>query len=165
VTEGARSTIAGDDGLAPIEKTIRNSGVLGIDIAKLQEAGERDDDHRRVSHASTWNGASQGWNRRECDARKRKKKLDDDFTPRLDMTLVGLEGVARRDITRKCNTRFQAAAHMKVKSPSALETVLFFRSRIPGVCMKTAQLARENASDLHGQRRNGAEASTCYVRV
>jgi len=38
-----RSTIAGADGLAPIERTVRKPAAFGIDIAKLQEAGERDD--------------------------------------------------------------------------------------------------------------------------
>ena len=87
----------GDSGLTPVERILRDPTVLGLDLAKLGEAGERDDaiaefsrfyEDRREEEIRAAGG----------DARKRQK-LQDDFTPRLDMVLVGLEGKVRRDLT------------------------------------------------------------------
>lgn len=43
------------------------------------------------------------------DARKRKK-LEDDFTPRLELTVVGLEGTVHREVTTEAQYRFDDAA-------------------------------------------------------
>jgi hypothetical protein len=89
-------TIIGDKGLGTIERIVRDPSALGVDIARLQETGERDEaiaefarfyDERREHEMEAAGG----------DARKRKK-LDDDFTPRFDMVLAGLEGEIRRDV-------------------------------------------------------------------
>ena len=83
--------------LRPVERILRDPSVLGLNLAKLGEAGERDDaiaefarfyEDRREEEMRAAGG----------DARK-KRKLQDDFTPRLDMVLVGLEGKVQRDLT------------------------------------------------------------------
>jgi hypothetical protein len=93
---GHCQTTTGDKGLGPIERIVHDPATLGVDIAKLQEAGERDEAvaefarfyEERREHEMEAAGS---------DARKRKK-LDDDFTPRFDMVLAGLEGAIRRDV-------------------------------------------------------------------
>jgi hypothetical protein len=96
----------GPDGLAPLPKSIRDPSLAGIDRHRLIAAGENDDaiaEFRRFYEE-----------RRELevqaagtDARKRKK-LEDDFTPRLEMTLVGLEGEVFRDVVMRATYGFES---------------------------------------------------------
>jgi hypothetical protein len=118
---------------------IRDPAIVGIHVAKLQEAGERDDAIaefqrfylERRDHEMEAAGE---------DPRKRKK-LDDDFTPRLEMTLVGLEGDVRREVT--VNVLYSFSSGGDYESTIAVrpgsETIL--QKPEPGLCMKTAQLA------------------------
>jgi len=89
-------TTTGDRALGPIERIVRDPESLGVDVAKLRETGERDEAiaefarfyEERREHEMEAAGS---------DSRKRKK-LDDDFTPSFDMVLAGLEGEIRRDV-------------------------------------------------------------------
>ena len=92
-----QQTSKGDAGLSPVERIVRDPATLGINTVKLSEAGARDEaitefcrfyEERREEEMEAAGS----------DARKRQK-LSDDFTPRLDMSLVGLEGEVRRDVT------------------------------------------------------------------
>jgi hypothetical protein len=92
-----QQTSKGEAGLSPVERIVRDPTTLGINTAKLSEAGERNEEiaefcryyeERREEEVEAAGN----------DARKRQK-LNDDFTPRLDMSLVGLEGDVRRDVT------------------------------------------------------------------
>jgi ERCC4-related helicase len=92
-----RQTTAGPGGLATVEKVVRDPAILGIDTAKLREAGKHDEaiaefarfyEERRRIEMDAAGG----------DARKRKK-LSDDFSPRIEMVLAGLEGEVSRDVT------------------------------------------------------------------
>jgi superfamily II DNA or RNA helicase len=97
-------TTIGDKGLGAIERIVRDPAALGVDVARLQETGERDEAiaefarfyEERREHEMEGAGS---------DARKRKK-LDDDFTPRFDMVLVGLEGEIRRDVAIRLRYSF-----------------------------------------------------------
>jgi hypothetical protein len=42
--------------------------------------------------------------------RGKRKKLEDDFTPRLELTVVGLEGTVHREVTTEAQYRFDDAA-------------------------------------------------------
>jgi superfamily II DNA or RNA helicase len=90
-------TSAGPGGLAPLEKTVRDTAAWGVDPKMLQVAAEHDDAIAEFSRFYL--------ERREHEVKsagedeRKRKKLDDDFTPRIDMTLVGLEGEVRRDVT------------------------------------------------------------------
>ena len=92
------------DGLAPIGKTIRNPAAVGLDPNRLIVAAENDDaiaefcrfyEERRELEVEAAAG----------DVRK-AKKLEDDFTPRLDISLVGLEGMVQRDVVMRVNYGF-----------------------------------------------------------
>ncbi len=88
--------------LAPLTKTIEDPVALGLDIAKLTDAVSFDE---AVSEFSRFylERREQEVRAAEGDERKRKK-LQDEFTPRLEMTLVGLEGKLHREM--KVRTRY-----------------------------------------------------------
>jgi hypothetical protein len=75
---------------------IQDVSKLGIDTDKLRAAGEQDIGIAEFSRFYLERGAVEV-KAAGADERKRKK-LEDDFTPRLDMTLVGLKGAVQRDI-------------------------------------------------------------------
>ena len=91
------------------------------------------------------------------DARKRKK-LDDDFTPRFDMVLAGLEGEVRRDVTVRVRYSYAGAddyeSEIIVRTSSgeilhAPETELCAMSglHVPKECLVYAKsLARRRSS-------------------
>ena len=102
--EHHRQTVTGHAGLGPLEKTVRDPASFGIEAAKLREGGEGDDAIAEFSRFYL-ERRDQELEAAGLDERKRKK-LDDDFTPRLDMTLVGLEGEVRRDVAARVRYRF-----------------------------------------------------------
>jgi superfamily II DNA or RNA helicase len=90
---------AGRSGLGPLSPTIENPSALGVNVDSLADAAKFDPAisefsrfylERRVQEM----GAAGG------DKRKRKK-LEDEFTPRLEMTLVALEGRLHRQLRAK----------------------------------------------------------------
>lgn len=90
-------TTEGDSGLKPVERILRNPIVIGVDAQKLGEAGEQDEAIAEFSRFYE-ERCEQEMQAAGSDARKRQK-LQDDFTPRLDMVLVGMEGTVHRDVT------------------------------------------------------------------
>ena len=97
-------TASGHDGLAPLENTIRDPKALGIDVTKLRQVGERDDGIAEFNRFYL-ERREQEMEAAGNDQRKRKK-LDDEFTPRLDMVLVGMEGEVRRDVSVRVSYSF-----------------------------------------------------------
>ncbi|KQK29137.1 hypothetical protein ARD30_19875 [Bosea thiooxidans] len=93
---------AGD--LSAPEHLIQDVKKLGIDIERLQAAGEQDAGIAEFSRFYLERGAVEV-KAAGADERKRKK-LEDDFTPRLDMTLVGLRGTVQRDIALRARYSF-----------------------------------------------------------
>jgi hypothetical protein len=84
--------------------TIENAQHLGIDTERLADAAGRDPGigefcrfyvERRVQELTAAGD----------DARKRKK-MEDDFTPRLELTVVALEGGIHREVTTEVQYKF-----------------------------------------------------------
>ncbi len=94
--EDHRHTTTGDKGLGPVERIVRDPVALGLDITILRETGERDEAIAEFARFYE-ERREQEMKAAGNDARKRKK-LDDDFTPRFDIVLAGLEGEVRRDV-------------------------------------------------------------------
>jgi superfamily II DNA or RNA helicase len=101
----------GPEGLAPIGKTVRAPAEVGLSTSRLISAAENDDAIAEFCRFYE--------ERRELeikaageDARKRKK-LEDDFTPRLDVSLVGLEGTVQRDVVMRANYTFTSGGTYK----------------------------------------------------
>src|SRR5439155_4086255 len=98
--------VAGSGGLAPLEKVIRDSTAVGINTEKLLVAGERNEAIAEFCRFYL-ERREQEMKSAGTDERKRKK-LDDDFTPRLDMTVVGLEGAVQRNVVVRARYTFPA---------------------------------------------------------
>ena len=91
-------------GLYKLTDVIENAKYLGIDTERLADVASRDPgiaEFRRFyieRRAQEMSAAGD-------DARKRKK-LEDDFTPRLELTVVALEGTVHREVTTEVQYRF-----------------------------------------------------------
>ena len=79
----------------PIPNAFDKPHSLGIDIDRLQREAQSDDGISEFSRFYLERREQE--TARASDARKRKK-LEDEFTPRLEMTLVGLDGRVHREI-------------------------------------------------------------------
>jgi len=94
------------NGLGPLPNILEDPTVFGIDLGKIAEVAELDEaiaEFRRFY-----------LERREQEMRaaggdeRKRRKLEDEFTPRLERTLVGLEGKLYRRLTVKAQYRFDA---------------------------------------------------------
>jgi len=92
-------------GLYKLSDTIENAQHLGLDTDRLVDAAGRDPGitefcrfyiERRVQEVAAAGD----------DARKRRK-LEDDFTPRLQLTVVALEGTIHREVTTEAQYKFE----------------------------------------------------------
>jgi superfamily II DNA or RNA helicase len=83
--------------LAPLPSTITDPTALGLNATKLVAAGEEDEAIAEFSRFYL-ERREQEMRATGSDSRKRKK-LEDDFRPRLEITLVGLEGSVSREIS------------------------------------------------------------------
>lgn len=91
--------------LGPLPRTIENPSTLGINIDRLVDAAKLDG---AISEFSRFYLERRGQEIQSAgnDERKRKK-LEDEFTPRLDMTLVALEGRLHRKLKVKTQYKFE----------------------------------------------------------
>lgn len=92
----SHNEVGGRTALTALPQLIEDARIVGVNIAELEQAAKLDPDvsefcrfylERRDEEIISAGG----------DARKRKK-LEDEFTPRLGMTLVGLEGEMYRRV-------------------------------------------------------------------
>jgi superfamily II DNA or RNA helicase len=94
-------------GLYKLTDVIENAHHLGIDTKRLSDAAERDpgiaEFCRFYKERRAQEMAAAG-----DDARKRKK-LEDEFTPRLELVVVALEGNVHREITTETQYRFEGS--------------------------------------------------------
>jgi superfamily II DNA or RNA helicase len=94
-------------GLYKLADIIENAQYLGIDTDRLADAAARDsaiaEFCRFYIERRAQEMAAAG-----DDARKRKK-LEDDFTPRLEFTVVALEGTIHREVTAEAQYRFDGS--------------------------------------------------------
>ena len=133
----------------------------GIDIAKLSEAGERDEaiaefcrfyEERREEEMEAAGS----------DARKRQK-LSEDFTPRLDMSLVGLEGEVRRDLTVRVRYGFASGGDYESEIVVGRDQAKFFARRKPISALLRPLRAERVPGRMRGFRREGAQAFACQI--
>lgn len=96
----------GHTGLSPIGLTIADPSTLGIDINIICYKAGLDEAVAEFSRFYL-ERREQEMKAAADDARKRQK-LQDEFTPRLGMTLVGLEGALHREVTVRAHYVFDA---------------------------------------------------------
>jgi superfamily II DNA or RNA helicase len=98
----------GRSAMAPLPKTIEDPAALGLDIQKLTDAASLDD---AISEFSRFYLERREQEMRAADGDERKrKKLQDEFTPRLEVTLVGLQGSLYREIKVLARYSFDSEA-------------------------------------------------------
>lgn len=141
---------AGRSGLDPVPHVVEDPSALGINGDRLADAAKRDGAisefcrfylERRVQEIQAAG----------ADERKRKK-LEDDFTPRLEMTLVGVGGRLHRDLRVKAqyklDAEFEYQNTLTIKPHTgelvdAPELGLCARSgkTVPKTCLKQCQIS------------------------
>ncbi|KAF0145972.1 MAG: helicase [Nitrospirae bacterium] len=93
-------------GFGPLSHTIENPSVFGINLDRLADAASLDEAIsefcRFYLERRTQEMQAAG------DDERKKKKLEDDFSPRLEMTLVALEGRLHRQAIVKAQYRIDA---------------------------------------------------------
>jgi hypothetical protein len=128
---------AGPYVLAPLAKTIENPATLGLDIEKLITVASQDE---AISEFSRFylERREQETQAAAGDERKRKR-LYDEFTPRLEMTLVGLQGNLYREIKVRARYTFDSEP-----SYESLLTIAPYRNEVTdgpklGLCSKSGR--------------------------
>lgn len=132
----------GTGALSALPKTVRDPLIVGIDPDQLIAAGEDDEaiaEFRRFyEERRSIEVEAAG-----SEARKRKK-LEDDFTPRLEMTLVGLDGEIRRDIVVKTLFHFDGSKQFEGELTVRTRTGEIIEAPRTGFCSKTGQIVPAN---------------------
>lgn len=86
----------GRSGLGPLSHTVEDPNNIGINLDKLVEAAKLD---TAISEFSRFYIERRGQEIEAAgDDERKKKKLEDDFTPRLELTLVALDGKLHRQL-------------------------------------------------------------------
>jgi superfamily II DNA or RNA helicase len=134
-----RRSSQGADGFAPLERTIRDPGTVGLDTTKLMEIDEGDEAITEFSRF--YRERREEEMARAGDDKRKRKKLDDDFTPRFDMTVVGLEGDVRRDVRVKLSYGFASGGDYESEINVRPASGTTLEKPDTGLCVKTAQIA------------------------
>ncbi len=133
--EDHRAAAGVDSGLTPLSDLVSDIAVVGIDTARLQEAAHRDPDIAEFSRFYL--------QRREQEVEaaggelRKRKKLEDDFTPRIEATLVALDGIVARRVTVMARYRLDGADY-----ESALTVMPRDGTILDGPAMAECELSR-----------------------
>lgn len=129
----------GRAGLEPLSPAIGNPVAFGLKIDRLAEAAKLDGPISEFSRFYMERRA-QEMSAAAGDERK-QRKLDDEFTPRLEMTLVALEGKLYRQL--KVRTQYTLDAEFDYDSTLTITPHSGRLSDSPefGVCAKTGKTA------------------------
>lgn len=127
------------DGLMPLATTIPDPKIVEIDATQLRIAAESDEEIQEFSRFYLERGAIE-MAAAGTDERKRKK-LEDDFTPRLEISLVGLEGIMKRDIQVALRYNFPCGGDYESEITVRPSTSEILDQPQTGVCDKTRQIA------------------------
>lgn len=136
--------------LDPLPHLIEDPAKIGINVAKLEDAARLDE---AISEFSRFY-----LERREQEIRaagedeRKRKKLEDDFTPRLEMTLVALDGTAYREVEVTARYTLDGENEYQnrlVVSPSAdvfvevpeMSTCTKSGKTVPLACLKKCQIS------------------------
>jgi superfamily II DNA or RNA helicase len=138
-------------GLGPLPHTIQSPGTLGISFGELESTAKQDGPISEFCRFYL-ERREQEMRAAGVDERKRKK-LEDDFTPRLEMTLVALEGKLHRQVKVKAHFQFdtESVYHNVLnitphtgQMGNAPELGLCSKSgkTVPKTCLKQCQISK-----------------------
>ncbi|MGC2639149.1 MAG: SNF2-related protein [Acidobacteriaceae bacterium] len=123
--------------LAPLPKTIEEPLLAGLDAEKLTQAAQDDE---AISEFCRFymERREQELKSAGSDERKRKK-LEDDFTPRLQVSLVGLDGEVHRDVNVRVRYSFGGHGTYESKLTVAPHDGQVVQTPEMRTCSKTGQ--------------------------
>jgi len=98
-------TTTGRAGLEAIPRTIERPEALGLKVEELKNAAGVDE---AVSEFSRFYLERREYETKHAGDERKRKKLQDEFTPRLEMMLVALEGQLHREIELKIRYKFES---------------------------------------------------------
>jgi superfamily II DNA or RNA helicase len=144
----------GTDGLRGVAEPLEEPGSIGLSLERIAEAAAEDpavSEFRRFY-----------LERREeeiklaGDDERRRKKLADEFTPQLSMTLVGCEGTLRRDVSVDATFHFEDGSEYMSSvrmRPSSGEVLSFPRMEpcilsgkvVPADCLEACSVSGQKA--------------------
>ena len=135
--------------LAPIASVLDDPRAIGLPVDHLTDAA--------ISDAAIAEFCRFYIERRELEVKaagsdeRKKKKLEEDFTPRLELNLVGLEGEVSRDVTIETKYRIDDAAYssrliLRPSSGEIIDEPQFGRCgksgrEVPLRCLKECQIS------------------------
>lgn len=146
------SATAAEQGLAPVSELLRDPAEAGIDASLLVHAAGADPDIAEFSRFYL--------QRREQeveaagDDARRRKKLEDDFNPRIEASLVALEGNVCRSVDARVRYRLDGADFESMVTVAPRDGVVVDAPNM-GNCALTGLTAPESALEtcaLSGQR-------------
>lgn len=105
---------AGSKGLMPMADLVQDPAAIGVNDAMVFDAAQRDPDIAEFTRFYL-ERRTQEMTAAGNDQRK-QKKLEDDFTPRTDVTLVALEGTAHRSVQAKVHYTLDGASYSSLLS-------------------------------------------------
>ena len=97
-------TQATKSALEALPRTIEKPESLGLSIDALKSAAKQDEG---ISEFSRFYLERREHETARTEDERKRKKLEDEFTPRLDMTLVALEGTVRRHVRGNVRYKFE----------------------------------------------------------
>jgi hypothetical protein len=135
--------------LAPLASTIENPASFGVDLEKLTDSANLDSGISEFSRFYL--------ERREQEIRaagdddRKRAKLYDEFTPRLEMALVGLEGKLHREVTLRAQYSFDNELPYSndltviphegtITDPPVMELCLRSGKTVPASCLSQCQI-------------------------
>ena len=140
-------------GLGPLPRTIENPITFGINIESLADAAKLD---AAISEFSRFylERRAQEVQAAGVDERK-KKKLEDEFTPRIEMTLVALEGGLYRQLKVKAQYRFDADSEYSSTLTVTPHTGELLDAPVLGLCARSGRTVPEtclNQCQITGEK-------------
>lgn len=101
-------SLGSKSGLAALPRTIEQPKAIGLDTKRIKEAASLDEG---IAEFCRFYLERREYEiERTADERKRKK-LHDEFTPSLEMTLVGIDGKLHREVTLRARYRFEGSEY------------------------------------------------------
>jgi hypothetical protein len=151
-------SIATRSGLDVLPRTIEKPEALGIDIDKLKSAAGLDDG---IAEFSRFYLQRREYETKRTGDERKLKKLNDEFTPRVEMTLVGLQGQLRRHVQLKARYSFDGEdEYESVLTVSPFDAAIIGHPKL-GLCSKSARTVP--ISCLAKCEITGAEALRHYL--
>jgi len=129
-------TVTGRSGLDPLPRTIEKPEIIGLKTETLKSAASFDDG---ISEFCRFYLERREYEMQRTGDERKRKKLQDEFTPNLDMTLVGIAGKVHREIKLKTHYTFDTVDEYESSLTVAPHTGEIIDSPEIGLCSKTGR--------------------------